>query len=107
MRASTKRTAVIAQLASPTRNTMAAETALGDRDFVDDMNFEGMVHGALRFSDHPRARVVRIDLSEALKSPGVIRIFTAAIFPGEHKTGLIFKRLAADGGRRRDNPLHG
>ena len=70
---------------------MAAETALGVRDFVDDMHFEGMLHGALRFSDHPRAVVVRIDLSEALKTPGVIRIFTAADIPGEHTTGLIFR----------------
>jgi xanthine dehydrogenase molybdenum-binding subunit len=69
----------------------AAETALGMRDFVDDMHFGGMVHGALRFSDHPRARIVKIDTSEALKAAGVIRIFTAGDIPGAHKTGLIFK----------------
>ena len=70
---------------------MAAATALGERDFVDDMHFEGMVHGALCFSDHPRARVIRIDLAKALKAEGVIRIFTARDIPGSHNTGLVFE----------------
>ncbi|MBE0667423.1 MAG: 2Fe-2S iron-sulfur cluster binding domain-containing protein, partial [Bacteroidales bacterium] len=46
----------------------AEETALGNRDFVDDMRFEGMLHGSLRFSDHPKARVVKIDITQALKT---------------------------------------
>jgi len=80
-----------AKVGEPYPKYMAAETALGARDFVDDMHFEGMVHGALRFSDHPRAIVTRIDTTEALKAEGVIRIFTAADIPGEHSTGLIFR----------------
>lgn len=68
----------------------ATETALGERDFVDDMHFEGMAYGALRFSDHPRARVREIDTSQALKPKGVLRVFTARDIPGEHNTGLIF-----------------
>ncbi|MDZ7635130.1 MAG: molybdopterin cofactor-binding domain-containing protein [Bacteroidales bacterium] len=90
-----------AAVGEPYPKYMAAETALGARDFVDDMRIEGMVHGALRFSDHPRARVVSIDVSEALKSPGVLRIFTAADIPGEHKTGLIVRDwplMIAEGG---------
>ena len=80
-----------ALIGEPYPKYMAAETALGKRDFVDDMYFEGMVYGALKSSDHPRARVIRIDTSEALKAEGVIRIFTARDIPGAHKTGLIFK----------------
>lgn len=75
---------------NPYPKYMATETALGKRDFVDDMHFEGMAYGALRFSDHPRARVREIDITAALKIKGVIKIFTAADIPGEHKTGLIF-----------------
>jgi selenium-dependent xanthine dehydrogenase len=75
---------------NPYPKYMATETALGKRDFVDDMHFEGMAYGALRFSDHPRARVREIDITAALKIRGVIKIFTAADIPGEHKTGLIF-----------------
>jgi selenium-dependent xanthine dehydrogenase len=65
-------------------------TALGARDFVDDMHFDGMLHAALCFTGHPRARVIRIDASEAMKARGVIRVFTARDIPGAHKTGLIF-----------------
>jgi aldehyde oxidoreductase len=69
---------------------MAAETALGQWDFIDDMHFDSMLHAALRFSDHPRARVIRIDTSEALRAEGVIRVFTSGDIPGKHCTGLVF-----------------
>ncbi len=69
----------------------SVETALGDRPFVDDMRLEGMCYGALRFSDHPRARVLSIDVSPAIESDGVISIVTAADIPGERFQGLIFK----------------
>lgn len=68
----------------------AYETAIGLRPFVNDLHFEGMLHAALRFSDHPRARIISIDTSEALKTEGVARIFTATDIPGERYTGLIF-----------------
>ncbi|MCK7520849.1 MAG: hypothetical protein MZV64_25725 [Ignavibacteriales bacterium] len=45
----------------------------------------------MKFSDHPRARVIKIDCSEAEKEQGVIRIFTAKDIPGERKTGLVFQ----------------
>jgi aerobic-type carbon monoxide dehydrogenase small subunit (CoxS/CutS family) len=67
----------------------AFETAIGQRKFVNDMSFDGMLHGALRFSDHPRARVISIDAEEALKVTGVKRVFTAADVPGNRFTGLI------------------
>ncbi|MDP1622836.1 MAG: selenium-dependent xanthine dehydrogenase [Bacteroidales bacterium] len=67
----------------------AYETAIGKRLFINDMQIEGMLHGALRFSDHPRARIVSIDTSEAIKIEGVIRVFTASDVPGDRFTGLI------------------
>jgi len=68
----------------------AFQTATGQRMFVNDMKFEGMLHGALRFSDHPRARLLSVDPSEAEKIPGVVKVFTAADIPGDRFTGLIF-----------------
>lgn len=68
----------------------AFETAVGKRKFVNDMHFDGMLYGALRFSDHPKAKILKIDVSEAKKSEGVIRIFTAKDIPGNKITGLIF-----------------
>ena len=38
---------------------------LGKRPYVADMRIAGMLHGALRFSDHPRAQVLKIDTSNS------------------------------------------
>ncbi len=67
------------------------ESVLGERVFVADMKEPGMLYGALRFSDHPRAKVLRIDISEALQVPGVVRILTAQDVPGKRIVGMIFK----------------
>ena len=67
----------------------AYETALGKRNFVDDYFFDGMLYAALKFSDYPSARVLKIDVSRAEKLPGVHRVFTAKDIPGQHKIGLI------------------
>ncbi len=44
----------------------ARELALGDRDYVDDIRIDGMLHAMLRLTDHARADIVRIDTSRAL-----------------------------------------
>lgn len=67
----------------------AWETATGHRPFVADLRIPGMVYGALKFCDHARARIVKIDTGTAAKMPGVLRIFTAADIPGDRLTGLI------------------
>lgn len=67
----------------------AYETAIGFRPFVCDLKFNGMLHGALKFSDHPRAIVKKIDFTEAEKIKGVIKIFTAKDVPGKRNIGLI------------------
>ncbi len=67
----------------------ARDLVLGQHEYVDDIRIEGMTYGALRFSDHPRARVLSIDISAAEASEGVIRIFTADDVPGERVVGLI------------------
>jgi aerobic-type carbon monoxide dehydrogenase small subunit (CoxS/CutS family) len=67
----------------------AQELVLGFHNYVDDIKLEGMVYGALRFSDHPRAKVLRIDTSEAEKAAGVIRVITAVDVPGERVIGHI------------------
>ncbi|MHC1778564.1 MAG: selenium-dependent xanthine dehydrogenase [Lentimicrobium sp.] len=69
----------------------AYEMALGKRKFVNDLDFDGMVHGALLFSEHPRAIVKEIDTTAAAELKGVVRIFTAADVPGDLYVGLIYK----------------
>lgn len=67
----------------------AYATVLGQQPFTGDLTEKGMLHAALRLSDHPRARLLRVDTSEAAKVPGVIRIFTAGDVPGKRCVGLI------------------
>ena len=65
------------------------EQVLGLQEYVADHVVPGMLHGALRFSDHPRAVVRRIDISRALAAPGVVAVLTAADVPGKRNQGLI------------------
>ncbi len=67
----------------------AHRLALGDRRYVDDIRVQGMLHAALRFTDHARADVVRIDTSAAAAAPGVVAVFTAADVPGDLRVGII------------------
>jgi len=67
----------------------AFEKALGQNPFVDDMKVDHMLHSALKFSDFPRAKVIKIDSSKAEKLPGVMKIFTGKDIPGERYNGLI------------------
>ncbi len=67
------------------------DLAVGRRDFIDDMNPDGCVHGALRLSDHARADVRAIHTEAAEAVPGVVAVFTAADIPGERRVGLIHK----------------
>ena len=76
------------------------ELALGDQVFVGDMTVPEMHHGALRFSDHPRARVLRIDTSTAEAHPGVVAVVTAADVPGERTQGALtrdWRQFVAEG----------
>ncbi len=67
----------------------AQKLVLGDHDYTDDIRIEGMVHGALKFSDYPRAKVLGIDTREAESVEGVLRILTADDVPGDRMIGLI------------------
>ena len=68
----------------------ARELALGDRPYIDDMSFPGMLHGAVLLSEHPRALVNRIDTRTAMEIPGVVAIVTAADVRGQRHQGLIY-----------------
>ncbi len=67
----------------------AANLVLGRSPFIADMQLDGMVYGALKFSDHPRAKVISINFKNAEKFTGVIKIFTAKDIPGNRYSGLI------------------
>ncbi len=62
---------------------------LGELPFIADMEAPGMLHAAVRFADHPRAVVLRIDTRAAQANPGVVRVATWRDIPGERHQGLI------------------
>jgi selenium-dependent xanthine dehydrogenase len=63
--------------------------ALGDKAYVNDMVVPAMLHGAVRFSDHPRARILRIDTSKARAHPGVVDVVTWMDVTGERTQGAL------------------
>lgn len=67
----------------------AAKLVLGQHEYVDDIRMPGMLEAALKFSDHPRAKVLKIDATAALAHKGVVRVLTAKDFPGDRFVGLI------------------
>jgi selenium-dependent xanthine dehydrogenase len=77
-----------------------SELALGDHAYIDDMWVPDMLHGAIRFSDHPRARVLSIDVGAALIHPGVVAVLTARDVPGRREQGALtndWPQLVAEG----------
>lgn len=88
------------RVGSRTARYQGHDLALGDKPFINDMKAPDMLHGAVRWSDHPRARIVRIDTSRAEAHPGVVAVATWKDVPGERKQGLILKdwrQLVAEG----------
>jgi xanthine dehydrogenase molybdenum-binding subunit len=74
---------------APIQRYDAASSVLGTRPFVADLSRPGMLHGALVFSRHARARVIHIDTSKARALPGVAAVLTAADVPGQRWYGLL------------------
>ncbi|MCH1490612.1 MAG: molybdopterin-dependent oxidoreductase [Ilumatobacteraceae bacterium] len=64
---------------------------LGDRPYIDDIRVPGMLHAALHLTDHTRAGINNIDVTNAIAAPGVVSVLTAADIPGELRSGLIHK----------------
>jgi selenium-dependent xanthine dehydrogenase len=79
------------QVGAPTARYQGTELALGDKPYINDMTMPGMLHGAIRFSDHPRAVVTAVDTSRAAAHPGVVAVVTAADVPGDRVQGELTK----------------
>ena len=74
----------------PLARYKGADLVLGARPYVADMQREGLLHGALTFAAHPRARVLRIHTARARALPGVRAVVTAADVPGQRWYGLLY-----------------
>ncbi len=75
--------------------------------FVDDLRIDGMLFGALKFSDHPRAEILSIDVAPAMNLDGVVGIYTAKDIRATTSAGLVFQDWPLMCWERRNNTLHG
>src|SRR5579864_3080773 len=82
---STEATAVVA---TPAARVDALDKVTGRAKYVDDLDFPGLLYAKVVTSAHPHAEVLRVDVSDALKSPGVFAALTAADVPGENQIGV-------------------
>ncbi|MGE5287195.1 MAG: 2Fe-2S iron-sulfur cluster-binding protein, partial [Micromonosporaceae bacterium] len=78
---------VSGRVGSPTARYEGSALALGDKPYINDMSMPGMLHGAIRFSDHPRAKIVSVDATRAEAQPGVVAVLTAGDVPGNRIQG--------------------
>jgi CO/xanthine dehydrogenase Mo-binding subunit/aerobic-type carbon monoxide dehydrogenase small subunit (CoxS/CutS family) len=67
----------------------AMEKVTGEAVYTDDLNFDGMLYGAVKRAEVPHAIVRKISTETARALPGVAAILTADDIPGEHNHGLV------------------
>src|SRR3990172_5415522 len=59
----------------------APDKATGRTVYGHDVRLPGMLHGRILYSRYPHARILSVDVSRALKLPGVKAVITAADNP--------------------------
>src|SRR5271163_2124369 len=57
------------------------DKVVGMANFGADMKMPGMLHGRIKRSPHPHARILKINAAKALALPGVRAVVTSADFP--------------------------
>lgn len=75
---------------SAARRSDAVPKATGEFAYSSDLQAAGMLWGKTVRSPHPHARIVSIDVSEALTLPGVHAVLTHDDVPGRKTYGLEF-----------------
>jgi len=75
----------------------AFDKVTGEADYVHDLALPGMLHARIKISPHASARIVKVDVSQALALPGVRVVLTGEEL--DHQLGLYMadKRILARG----------
>jgi CO/xanthine dehydrogenase Mo-binding subunit len=63
----------------------------GKTKYADDIKFPFMLHAVPVYSDYVHAKINKIDITEAKKSEGVVKVITAKAVPGVNRWGQIIK----------------
>ncbi len=69
------------QIGKSHRKVDAMERMRGVTRYTDDIKLPGMLHGKIKRSPHPHARIVSIDVSKAMAMDGVFAVVTGADMP--------------------------
>jgi carbon-monoxide dehydrogenase large subunit len=72
------RAALLRHIGKPIPRKEDGRLVTGKGRFSDDFNLPGQAYAAMVRSPYPHARILNIDVSEAMKSPGVIAVLTGA-----------------------------
>jgi xanthine dehydrogenase D subunit len=72
----------------PARRPDGTVKVRGEFAFSSDLWAEDMLWGATLRSPYPRARLSRVDITEAVRLPGVHAVLTATDVPGSNRYGL-------------------
>jgi CO/xanthine dehydrogenase Mo-binding subunit len=54
---------------------------LGQTKYIEDLSFPHMIYAAILRSAHPHARILKVDVSEAMAMPGVLATLTGSEIP--------------------------
>ena len=63
----------------------------GETIYPQDIYMDGMLYGKTLRSDVPHGTIDSLDISEAEKTEGVVKVFTAKDIPGENHHGVLLK----------------
>ncbi len=79
----------LAVVGRPLPRPDASAKVTGQATYAADLYFEGMLHAKVLRSEHPHARLLRVDASKAQALPGVVAVLTADDVPGAKHHGLV------------------
>ena len=83
----------------------AAPKVTGSAQFTDDLVFPGMLHGKILRSPFPHAKILNVDVSKALRLPGVKGAVTGAEIP-DRQYGIVPKARDEYTLCKRKGPVH-
>jgi CO/xanthine dehydrogenase Mo-binding subunit len=79
------------RVSEPVPRADASPKVKGEFAYSSDLNAPGMLWGHTLRSPHAHARVLEIDIAEAVAMPGIHAVLTHADVPGEKTYGLEFR----------------
>jgi len=68
---------------------MMLEKLTGKQIYTDDLSFEGMLYASALRANVPHGLVRKVDISNAEKLPGIVKILTSSDVPGKNIFGVI------------------